>query len=214
MGWGVGEELTKSWPLFGQLCVQNLALAISGFFSPAKSAYKIRLARSWPRVGHGVPTFDTNISVLKLQGSFLQECLDLQSWQPAIEVLKPRADKSAEKVFRKVPAPNGCWGNCRKVLRASSFCRSSNEARGLKHFFGTWLYTPLGAGTFRGTFPALLSAWSFNTSVAGRQDCKPWLVVMGMRWTGLPNKSGDQIQKQKYRKMSVMLAIDWRKRAF
>ena len=46
MGWGVGEELTKSWPTFEQLCVQNLALAISYCFSPTKSAYKIRLARS------------------------------------------------------------------------------------------------------------------------------------------------------------------------
>ena len=69
MGWGVGEELTKSWPSFEKLCVQNLSLAISCCFSPTKSAYKIRLARSWPRVGHGLPTFDTKISVLKLQGS-------------------------------------------------------------------------------------------------------------------------------------------------
>ena len=71
-GWGVGEELTKSWPTFEQLWVQNLAWAFSYCFSPTESAYKIRLARSWPRVGHGLPTFDTNISVLKLQGSFLQ----------------------------------------------------------------------------------------------------------------------------------------------
>ena len=66
MGWEVGEELTKSWPTFEQLCVQNLAWAISYCFGPTKSAYKIRLARSWPRVGHGLPTFDTNVSVLKL----------------------------------------------------------------------------------------------------------------------------------------------------
>ena len=37
MGWGVGEELTKSWPTFEQLCVQNLAWAISYcFFSEQK----------------------------------------------------------------------------------------------------------------------------------------------------------------------------------
>ena len=71
-GWGVGEELNKSWPNFEQLCVQNLGLAISCCVSPTTSAYKIRLARSWPRVeDHGLPTFDSNISVLKLQGSFL-----------------------------------------------------------------------------------------------------------------------------------------------
>ena len=72
MGWGVGEKLTKSGPTCEQLRVQNLALVISYCFSPTKSAYKIRLARSWLRVGHGLPTFDTNISVLKLQGSSLQ----------------------------------------------------------------------------------------------------------------------------------------------
>ena len=32
MGWGVGEELTKSWPTFEQLYVQNLALAIRTAF--------------------------------------------------------------------------------------------------------------------------------------------------------------------------------------
>ena len=46
MGCGVGEEFTKSWPTFEQLCVQNLALAISCCFSPTKSACNIRLARS------------------------------------------------------------------------------------------------------------------------------------------------------------------------
>ena len=46
MRWGVGEELTKTWQTFEQLCVQNLGLAISYCFSPTKSVYKIRLARS------------------------------------------------------------------------------------------------------------------------------------------------------------------------
>ena len=35
-GWGVGEESTKSWPTFEQLCVQDLAWAISYCFPPAK----------------------------------------------------------------------------------------------------------------------------------------------------------------------------------
>ena len=72
MGWGVGEELTKSWPTFEQLCVQNLALAISCCFSPTKSAYKIRWLEVDQELDNGWATFDTNISVLKLQGSFLQ----------------------------------------------------------------------------------------------------------------------------------------------
>ena len=57
MGWGVGEQLTKSWPTFEQLCVQNLALAISCCFSPTMSEYKIQLAGSWPRLGHGLANF-------------------------------------------------------------------------------------------------------------------------------------------------------------
>ena len=43
MGWGVDKELTKSWPTYEQLCVQNLALAISCCFSRTKSTYEIRL---------------------------------------------------------------------------------------------------------------------------------------------------------------------------
>ena len=54
-GRGVGAELTKSWPTFEQVCVTKSCPAISCCFSPT-SAYKTRLARSWPRVGHGLPT--------------------------------------------------------------------------------------------------------------------------------------------------------------
>ena len=50
-------------------------LETPGLASLNKSACKIRLARSSPRVGNGLPTFDTNISVLKFQGSVLQRCL-------------------------------------------------------------------------------------------------------------------------------------------
>ena len=45
MGWRVGDELTKSWASFEQLCVQNLALAIFRTVFLLPSAYKIRLAR-------------------------------------------------------------------------------------------------------------------------------------------------------------------------
>ena len=38
MGWGVGQELSKSWPTCEQLCLQNLALAISCSCYPTKSA--------------------------------------------------------------------------------------------------------------------------------------------------------------------------------
>ena len=64
------------------------------------------------------------------------------------------------------------------MLQASSLCNSSNEARSLKHVFGTFLGTPSGAGTFRSTSSALLSGRGFRTSVAGRQDCnvRPFAV--------------------------------------
>ena len=137
MGWGVGEELTKSWPtlctkscpggfvLFSRAnlytpppthphfwpwgifqgggwgCIfwgptrqefytpppfytpptpRRVFSGVGGWacikfgpvcFSPTKSACTIRLAGRWPRVGHGLPAFNTNISVLNLQGSFL-----------------------------------------------------------------------------------------------------------------------------------------------
>ena len=50
MGWGVGEKLTKSWPTFEQLCVHNIALAISYCFSTSKSA--ARTKSGWLEVDH------------------------------------------------------------------------------------------------------------------------------------------------------------------
>ena len=66
----------------------------------------------------------------------------------------------------------GAAESAEKVLRPSSLCIAYTEARRPKHFFGTFLGTPFGAGTFRSTFSALLSGRRFGTSVAGRQDCK------------------------------------------
>ena len=68
MGWGVGEELTKSWPTFEQLCVQNLALAISYCFLLPKARTKSGWLEVDQELDNGWPTSDTNISVLKLQG--------------------------------------------------------------------------------------------------------------------------------------------------
>ena len=89
------------------------------------------------------------------------------------EVPKPRPDKSAKKVLRKVLAQRGAEESADKALRPSSLCRSNNEAQTPKRFFGTFLGTPFGAGSFRSTFLALLLGRGFGTSVAGRQDCKP-----------------------------------------
>ena len=72
MGWGVGEELTKSWPTFEQLCVQNLALAISCCFLLPRACTKSGWLEVDQELDMSWPTFATQISVLKLQGSFLQ----------------------------------------------------------------------------------------------------------------------------------------------
>ena len=73
MGWGVGEELTKSWPTCEQLCVQNLAnWRFRAVFLLARACTKSGWLEVDQELDMGWPTFDTNISVLKLQGSFLQ----------------------------------------------------------------------------------------------------------------------------------------------
>ena len=77
MGWGVGEELTKSWPTLEQLCVQNLAQAILCCFFSCQESGWLEVDQAGPSVGYGLPTFDTDISVLKLLGVFLAEVL----WQ-------------------------------------------------------------------------------------------------------------------------------------
>ena len=55
----------------------------------------------------------------------LPKTLPSQSWRPATEVPKPRPDKSAEKVLRKVPDPNGVP---RKVPKKCFGLRASVEA--------------------------------------------------------------------------------------
>ena len=40
MGWGVGEELTKSWPTFDQLCVQILLRRFHTVFLPPRARTK------------------------------------------------------------------------------------------------------------------------------------------------------------------------------
>ena len=75
--------------------------------------------------------------------------LVLQSWRPATEVPKPRPDKSAEKSASESAGPEqGAEESAEKMLQASSLCAVSTEARSPKHFFGTFLGTPFGAGTF------------------------------------------------------------------
>ena len=80
MGWGAGGELTKSWPTFEQLCVQNLALATSYCFSPTKirkeTAHKHK--QNFPvtaRVGRGLPTGWPGVSRPMARGQRFMRCV-------------------------------------------------------------------------------------------------------------------------------------------
>ena len=84
----------------------------------------------------------------------------------------PARQKCRKSASESAGPKRGAEESAEKVLQASSLCSSSNDARSLEHFFGTFLGTPFGAGTFRSTFSALLPGRGFGTSVAGRQDCK------------------------------------------
>ena len=73
--WGgvLAMSLTKSWPTFEQLCVQNIALAISYCFF---SYQKKRTKSGWLEVDQGVgqtvgPTFDTKHFRVEIEGFFL-----------------------------------------------------------------------------------------------------------------------------------------------
>ena len=61
----------------------------------------------------------------------------------------------------------GAKESAEKVLRPSSLCIiciAYTEARRPKHFFGTFLGTRFGAGTFQSTFSSLLSGRGFGWS--------------------------------------------------
>ena len=105
----------------------------------------------------------------------------LQSYNPGDQLRKCRSPvptKVPKKCFGKCRPQTGCRGKCRKSASAFEPLYCNTEARRPKHFFGTFLGTPFGAGTFRSTFSALLSGRGFGTSVAGRQDCNS----KALRW--------------------------------
>ena len=85
----------------------------------------------------------------------------------------PSRQKCRKSALESASPKRGAEESAEKVLRPSSLCISNTEVRRPKRFFGTFLGTPFGAGTFRSTFSALLSGRGFGTSVAGRQDCIP-----------------------------------------
>ena len=115
-GWGAGEELTKSWPTSEQLCVQNLALAISCCFSPAKSMYNIRLVRSWPRVGHGLANFWHEHFRVEIAGVFLAVVL----WQHPILV---RFLRMCTVVLGLTEVGEGVWNPWASKPQISKFAR-------------------------------------------------------------------------------------------
>ena len=100
------------------------------------------------------------------------------SYRSAEATSRQKCRKSASE---SAGPKRGAEESAEKVLRPSSLCIAYTEARRPKHFFGTFLDTPFGAGTFRSTFSALLSGRGFGTSVAGRQDCNPkWCSIVSV----------------------------------
>ena len=87
---------------------------------------------------------------------------------------KPRSGKVPKRVLRKVPAESGVP---RKVPKKCSGVRSpvlvSTEEQTPEHFFGTFLGTPLSAGTFRSTLFGTFPDRGFGTSLDGRQARNP-----------------------------------------
>ena len=67
-------------------------------------------------------------------------------------------------------APNGVP---RKVPKKVHLCRKSCRRRGLKHFFGLFIGTQVGAGTFRSALLGTHPGRGCRTSLDGRQACKP-----------------------------------------
>ena len=61
----------------------------------------------------------------KDRGKGKGQLIELHSWRPPTEVPKSRANKSTEKVLRKVPAPNGVP---RKVPKKRFGLRASVQA--------------------------------------------------------------------------------------
>ena len=64
----------------------------------------------------------------------------------------PEQEKCQKSASESAGPKRGAEESAEKVLRASSLIIGSTEARSPKHFFGTFLGTPFGAGTFRSTF--------------------------------------------------------------
>ena len=71
-----------------------------------------------------------------------------------------------------------------KVLRGPRLCRKSYRRGGPKHFFGTFLGTPFGAGTFRSTLFGTFPGRGFGTSLDGRHSRKSRIVAIHFRGFG------------------------------
>ena len=71
-----GGELLKRWPRVGQVLSNSVYKILPWRFRTVFLLPTARTKSGWLEVDQEVdnswPTFDTNISVLKLQGSFLQ----------------------------------------------------------------------------------------------------------------------------------------------
>ena len=89
MGWGVGKELTKSWPTFEQLCVQNLALAFRAVFLLPKARAKSGWLEVHQELDMGWPTFDAKHFRVEIEGVILASSplATPKRWQKSLRVL-------------------------------------------------------------------------------------------------------------------------------
>ena len=114
---GVAEELTKSWPTFDQLCVQNLARAISScFFSYQErgqnpAGQKLTKGCTW------VANFLHEHSVLKLQGSFLQKSSGNTKFFFLAEFQEESSASSSLGVVAKSSSPRFFFRRAHQVCR-------------------------------------------------------------------------------------------------
>ena len=77
----------------------------------------------------------------------------------------PGREKCRDDCFGKCWPQTGCRGNCRKevlLVPSPRLYYTSTETRNPKHFFGTFLGTPFGTGTFRSTLLGTFSLWGLR----------------------------------------------------
>ena len=126
-----------------------------------------------PTIGDAIPTDTLQRSTLETweNDSFGVESGGQKPGDQLQKCRSPVPTKVQKKCFGKCRPQTGCRGKCRKKrfsLQASLLLLQRLEGRST--FFGTFLGTPFGAGTFRSTFSALLSGRGFGSKSGGQKQ--------------------------------------------